>query len=87
MQQPRQQQQQRTAPVPALEGQRMTGADGDFVALNKQLRACYVCRLIKTGPQVRAGGVSRAEGTFAELASPLLPCGSMLLVVSHGIGT
>jgi len=42
----------RTAPVPALTDQRMTGADGEFAALNKQLRACYVCKLIKTGTQV-----------------------------------
>lgn len=43
---------QRVAPVPALESRPMTGADGEFAALNKQLRACYVCKLIKTGPQV-----------------------------------
>lgn len=44
---------QRVAPVPALESRPMTGADGEFAALNKQLRACYVCKLIKTGPQVQ----------------------------------
>jgi hypothetical protein len=43
---------QRVAPVPALGDRVMTGADGEFAALNKQLRACYVCKLIKTGTQV-----------------------------------
>lgn len=50
---------QRVAPVPALESRPMTGADGEFAALNKQLRACYVCKLIKTGPQVQ--GVQRGR--------------------------
>lgn len=43
---------QRVAPVPAVVDRVMTGGEGDFAHLNKQLRACYVCKLIKTGPQV-----------------------------------
>jgi hypothetical protein len=43
---------QRMAEVPSL-GRPIKG-DGDFVALNKMLRACFVCRLVKTERQVRA---------------------------------
>ena len=41
---------QRIAEVPSL-GRPIKG-DNDFVALNKMLRACFVCRLVKTERQV-----------------------------------
>lgn len=40
----------RVAEVPSL-GRPIKG-DNDFVALNKMLRACFVCRLVKTERQV-----------------------------------
>jgi hypothetical protein len=47
---------QRAAPVPSLAepGQPLVGSDADFHHLNKQLRACYGCKLIKTMAQVCA---------------------------------
>jgi hypothetical protein len=59
------------AEVPSL-GRAIRG-DNDFVALNKMLRACHVCRLVKTerqvGPREGAGG-ARAQRSVAR------PCGS-----------
>ncbi|KIZ03639.1 putative Transcription elongation factor SPT4 [Monoraphidium neglectum] len=45
---------QRMAEVPSL-GRPIKG-DGDFVALNKMLRACFVCRLVKTERQFIEAG-------------------------------
>jgi hypothetical protein len=42
------------AEVPSL-GRPVTN-DQEFIALNKALRACFVCRLIKTERQVSRGG-------------------------------
>eukprot|EP00879_Flechtneria_rotunda_P018410 GHRR01019312.1.p2 GENE.GHRR01019312.1~~GHRR01019312.1.p2 ORF type:complete len:134 (+),score=36.70 GHRR01019312.1:1776-2177(+) len=41
------------APVPSLAeaGQQLVGREGDFAHLNKQLRACFVCKLTKATPQ------------------------------------
>lgn len=58
---------QRVAPVPALESRPMTGADGEFAALNKQLRACYVCKLIKTGPQFLDSGCENCRWMAEEI--------------------
>eukprot|EP00877_Chromochloris_zofingiensis_P002724 jgi/Chrzof1/12452/Cz06g34340.t1 len=43
------------AEVPSL-GSGSTRGDNDFIALNKQLRACHVCRLIKTERQFLESG-------------------------------
>jgi hypothetical protein len=48
---------QHAAEVPSL-GRPIKG-DGDFAALNKLLRACFVCRLVKTERQVRARAARR----------------------------
>ncbi|GBF97153.1 transcription elongation factor-like [Raphidocelis subcapitata] len=45
---------QHAAEVPSL-GRPIKG-DGDFAALNKMLRACFVCRLIKTERQFEEAG-------------------------------
>ena len=58
---------QHVAEVPNL-GRPIKG-DNDFAILNKQLRACFVCRLIKTERQARARGL----GQHAPRARPLPP--------------
>jgi hypothetical protein len=54
------------AEVPNL-GRPIKG-DGDFVALNKMLRACFVCRLIKTERQVRGGRAHQAAPAARDTA-------------------
>jgi hypothetical protein len=50
----------RSAPVPVLEHTGVPGSkDNEFAALNKQLRACYVCKLIKATTQVRSSAYRR----------------------------
>eukprot|EP00878_Enallax_costatus_P004335 GHUV01004567.1.p2 GENE.GHUV01004567.1~~GHUV01004567.1.p2 ORF type:complete len:134 (+),score=22.89 GHUV01004567.1:248-649(+) len=43
----------RPAPVPSLAepGQQLIGRENEFAHLNKQLRACFVCKLVKAYPQ------------------------------------
>lgn len=73
----------RVAEVPSL-GRPIKG-DNDFNKLNKELRACFVCRLVKTERQVRLdcvraqhqpsfGGLNAAAGAAAALMSA---CGSL----------
>lgn len=47
----------RPAPVPSLAepGQQLIGRENEFAHLNKQLRACFICKLVKAYPQVTSG--------------------------------
>jgi hypothetical protein len=62
----------RPADVPSLaeKGQVLTGRELEFAALNKQLRACFVCKLIKAQSQVQ----SRSESNHAMYSRALLSC-------------
>jgi hypothetical protein len=44
----------------------------DFVAINKALRACFVCRLIKTDQQVRRSRRPRRPGAPAPAPGPAI---------------
>jgi hypothetical protein len=43
----------------------LQGRDAEFAALNKQLRACFVCKLIKAHSQVR--GIHQAQPCIPQL--------------------
>jgi hypothetical protein len=62
----------RPADVPSLaeKGQVLTGRELEFAALNKQLRACFVCKLIKAQSQVQ----SRSGSNNATYSHALLSC-------------
>lgn len=62
------------AEVPSL-GSGSTRGDNDFIALNKQLRACHVCRLIKTERQVHTA-------VFLQAPAALVPAFAYANVVS-----
>jgi hypothetical protein len=57
------------APVPSLAepGQQLVGRENDFAHLNKQLRACLVCKLVKATQQVHQSVQTPAAGLCAAL--------------------
>jgi hypothetical protein len=64
----------RPADVPSLaeKGQTLQGREAEFAMLNKQLRACFVCKLIKATPQV--GAMLLAPPCAQHLWSTLYEC-------------
>lgn len=59
------------APVPAHKDPNK--ASDDFVALNKSMRACYVCRLVKSERQVREASpfLARLAPLYSNKIRPL----------------